>query len=438
MRRYETPTAIASALARYRPRKIERILDPAVGNGILLEPFSRHFANSNCEVYAIDSDSRPLRKVEQKFLPLVGKKLKVFQADFLKWACGFGNQKKGLFDCIVMNPPFVGKRQNWKPLEEVGNLANLNSIPKTGPVEAGFIVAAISLLRHGGRMLAVLPASVMTSQDVGWAREFMTANGAIRHVHELPRFAFPKIESRIYLVVFEKGPRRKETLLLNHDLDEPEKMIITKDKKNWSQRLDFGYHNAAMRAAALKRQQALGWQELGELAAVWRGTEKTPGLHKSVIHTGHYQRGFWRTDENCSLKSGLSSERKVQAGDILVKRVSRNCARSFGLGVEIENARASDCVLVIRPRRGFQHLRLLFAVRCLMAFDYGPLLLERGTGASYITQREIAGLEVPYWLSKLYPGLYKLYVKAVQRRSFASMQDLESRVCANLQARVSS
>jgi len=429
MRRHETPPAIASALASYAPRRIERILDPSVGNGILLRPFLRRARTSSLQLVAIDTDSRPLKRLKHKFELGLGKRLKIINADFLKWVCAFlERNREARFDCIVMNPPFAARRRAWKSLREIEALLAGDGLPRLGPVEAGFVLGAIALLRPGGRFLAVLPASLISSPGLAWVRELMAESGTIRHVHELPRFTFPKIESRIYLVVYEKGTRAKTTHLLNHDLAEPEEMVV----EEGAPRLDFGYHNAAVKIRRLKERRSLGWQPLGSLATIWRGTEHTPGISKAVVHTGNYRDGFWRSGEDPVSSRASAIGRRIRAGDVVVKRVSRHCARSFGLADGIRGALGSDCVLIVRPRTAIRGIRLLFAIRCLMALDFGPALLERGTGASYLAQGELGDFAVPFALSERYGAYFRSYVAAVRRRSFATMRKVEAQVSRRL------
>jgi len=432
MRRHETPAAVALVLARHSPRTIKRILDPSVGNGVLLEPFFRRFRGGDVEIIAIDSDSRPLKRVNQKFGAAYGKKLEIVQADFLKWACQPQRGcERGCFDCIVMNPPYAARKHRWRSFIELGRKVGGDGVHKAGPVEAGFVLAAISLLRPGGRLLAILPASLVSAPCLGWVREFMVARGSIRHVHELPRFTFPGIEGRIYLVVYEKGKQEKQSLLLNHDLIEPEKMLI-----EWaadpSQRLDFGYHDSIAKLSGLSKNRLLAWQRLSALATIWRGTERTPGVPSTVIHTSNYRDGFWRGCATPGSGESVATAKGIKRGDILVKRVSRNCARSFGLADKIHGALVSDCVLVMRPRCNVSSIQILFAIRCLMALDFGPAMLERGTGASYLAQSELGELEIPYALSNEYSRHFRLYRIAVRRRCLALMQKIESEVTIRL------
>lgn len=433
MRRHETPTAVASALARYAPRRMERILDPAVGNGVLLEPFLQRAAHSDIEMFAVDTDSRPLKTVRHKFGACLGKRLNIVNADFLKWVCDFleqNNQK--LFDCIAMNSPFAARRNAWKSLKRINALYASDALPQVGPVEAGFILGAIALLRPGGRLLAILPASLVSSPCLAWVRELMVEHGTILHVHELPRFTFPKIESRIYLIVFEKGKRGKKTQLLNHDLIEPEKMLIETSEAVAAQRLDFRYHSSTAKMVSLKGNRSFGWQSLSELATVWRGTEHTPGISRHVVHSGNYRNGFWHGDGLPNSRMFSASDRRILSGDVLVKRVSRNCSQSFGLAYGILGAPVSDCVLVIRPRAVNSSIRLLFAIRCLMALDFGPALLEKGTGASYLSQNELRNFKLPYALSEVFGPCFRLYIGAVQQRFFSSMKLIEKAVSDQL------
>lgn len=433
MRRHETPIAIAYALARHGPREVGRVLDPAVGNGVLLEPFFRR-SKARFKAFAVDIDSRPLKRVRARFGGEPGKGLRVVHADFLDWACRYAARRGNLFDCVVMNPPFLGRNGKWRPLAGVRKLMNLDHVPESGPVEAGFVLGAIALLRPGGRLLAVLPASLMTAPSYAWVRRVMVGSGAIRHVHELPRFAFRDIEGRIYLVVYEKGSKQGEALLLNHDLKEPERLVVGGDVVAGAERLDFGYHSASASYGALREREALGWRRLGELATIWRGTERTPGIGKSVVHTGNYEGGFWRPAVTRRSKGRVSGDERIRPGDILVRRVSRKCAASFGLGVGIGGSTVSDCVLVVRPRYRISSSRLLFAIRCLMALDFGPQLLERGTGASYIAQGELRDLEVPYGVAGQYGALFDGYVRALRSGSFEKMQAVEKAIVARVAA----
>jgi hypothetical protein len=67
-----------------------------------------------------------------------------------------------------------------------------------------------------------------------------------------------------------------------------------------------------------------------------------------------------------------------------------------------------------------------------MTLDFGPSLLEKGTGASYIGQRELEALEIPYGLSGECGKLFGSYSRALRLRSFVGMQAVEKAVVESL------
>src|SRR5260370_42141203 len=205
-------------------------------------------------------------------------------------------------------------------------------------------------------------------------------------------------------------------------------MLMKAGRAVSSQRLDFGYHNSARKLDKLKRRTSLGWRRLGDVATIHRGSERTPGIGQGVVHTGNYLGGFWRQGGARFAGGTRTFGLRIRRRNLLVKRVSRDCSRSFGLADGIRDALGSDCVLVVRPAAGIRSTRLLVALRCLMALDFGPALLERGTGASYLAQGELGEFEVPYALSEVFRGEFRVYNRAVRRRCFRTMEMVESAV----------
>ena len=72
------------------------------------------------------------------------------------------------------------------------------------PLEAAFLCRALELLADGGRLLAIVPCSVVMSESLQWLREELLSQGAIRFVHELPPRSFPGVDSRMYLLVLQQ------------------------------------------------------------------------------------------------------------------------------------------------------------------------------------------------------------------------------------------
>jgi tRNA1(Val) A37 N6-methylase TrmN6 len=427
MKRHETPTAIADELAKYRPAVCAKILDPATGNGVLLQPFRAICKSQRLEITAIDIDAKPLETLRKNFRTNRSN-VQIINADFMKWACSSAAIRNPSFDCIIMNPPFDARKS--KSLTDFKKTTGFESLPDNGPIEAAFVLATISLLRPTGRLLAVLPSSIVTSTSLSWLRKFMVLQGSIQRVHELPRFTFRGIESRIYLVVFEKGTQKDRALLLNHELMEPEKFVLRKSA-HFHERWDFAFHKSKSQMDGLQAENDLAWRSLSHLATIWRGKVPTPTNSRLVIHTTNYKSPFWTSAKGKASKQGLGPDR-VRKNDILVKRVSRNCSQSFGLVMDSTNARASDCIFIIRPKISRKSVSLLFSLRCVMKLEFGPTLIERGTGASYIAQSELADLRVPSKLDTCYRSQFLNYRKAILKRDTNQLERIERSVANEL------
>src|SRR5688572_23925881 len=113
MIRHETPLEAAHALVRHVPKRMSSLLEPAVGTGLLLAPLHRLCRESLDRIVCIDTDAQALAKVEAQFAG-IGKRFDPICADFLKWSAPRMDSKpRELFDCVLMNPPFGGRRENF-------------------------------------------------------------------------------------------------------------------------------------------------------------------------------------------------------------------------------------------------------------------------------------------------------------------------------------
>ncbi len=430
MNRHDTPNEIACVLARHAPRGVRSILDPAVGKGALLGPVLSRLDRLPERIVCVDSDSRVLRYVGARFGASLGSCLRLIHADFLEWSLQAGQDEEGCpFDCIVMNPPFLGRRKSWIGLNLGGEFPRNGSGSRFVPLEAAFVARAITLLRPYGRLLAVVPASVVASLTTRWLRELMLQMGTFRYIHELPSYTFSGVEARIYLLVYDKGRKKRSVMLCNHELVRPERMAVRAAELHPDFRLDYGFHQAIKWYGSVKgSSRDLGWARLGDIVSIYRGMIESPGAREGVVHTVDYKDGFWKAPGGGDALRRNNVERGIRKGDLLIKRVGRGCAQSIGKLVGRGGWAFSDCVLILRPRRAVKSTQLLFALRVLLAWDQGARLLERVTGASYITARELAALSAPLGLANRHRQAYELYRRAVARRRVDIMGEIEERV----------
>ena len=410
--RFETPPEVARRLMRHAPRVLGKVLDPAVGNGALLMPLGRRLVNKSSELYCVDSDVAVLAELGGTLGRVLRRRATVVNADFIDWA---SQQQAASFDCIVMNPPFAGTKRGLRRVTSDA-LQSFVDPSRCMPLEAAFLCKAHDLLKENGRLLAVLPTSIVMGESLQWLRDWLAKTGRIRVVHELPEDCFPRVSSRMYLLVYEKAQRQREIDLYNHDLRRPHKLELEVEPGSGIERLDFGYHHGKQRMDTLMRDRGLGWRTLGSVASIIRGDVATPWATGHAVHTVDYKEGFWRCPAGRLVRRNGPKTGAIQKGDLLVKRVGRNSYRSFGRFVSAPGARCSDCVFILRPETSGTTYNLLFALTTLSQLKWIRPLIERGTGASYITKISLSNLSIPTQLSGRLPRLFEKFVEGQQGR----------------------
>ena len=438
MRTYYTPISVAQVLARHVPKNPLRILEPAAGTGTLLEPLAERLRGSVKRVVCIDINKEALEQAKLHLAPILGNRLELICSDFLAWSSPIHRSKKEqLFDCVLMNPPFAGRRENFVKLNLAEELPSIGEGSHYAPVEVAFVLRSIRLLAPQGRLLAVVPSSLISSLNTVWVRNYLLLLGAMRYVHELPRYTFRGIGSRFYLFVYEKAGLKRPFLLCNHDLDEPESIRIKVSELTAELRFDYGFHAALRRYKELMEGSGhLGWTELPDSADVLRGNIKSPLGPKKALHTYDFNDGFWHLGDRRIRIQKDKSERGIRRGDFLMKRVGRSCSSTVGKVIGHIGCASSDCLWIVRPKKGIMSTRILFALRVLLGFDFGAQLVECGTGAPYITEKALRDLVIPTKLADVYNKQYSGYREAIIRRDFHAMLCIESRVRRLLTRRI--
>ena len=413
MKRHDTPNDVARELAKHAPRRLRNILDPAVGSGALLRPLSLQLKKQGSKVFCIDSDATAISQARDSLSLLIPTGVSYINADFLNWSQG----KESIFDCIVMNPPFAAGKSELRQVHLSHDLRKVAGRDRFMPLEAAFVCHAIELLRENGRLLTVLPCSIVMSESTQWLRDLLLSVGRIRFVHELPPRSFPNVESRMYLFIFDKAGRQRKIILFNHDLADPERLDLWLGNQNRVERLDFGYHRATEKLKRLMHQERFGWQTVGDMAVIIRGDIDSPLGSACAVHTSDFVNGFWRRSQQQKSPKLRNLDRCIRRGDLLVKRIGRDCHRSLGRPISLQGMPCSDCVLIIRPKHSRVSTRLLFSLKILLEMEWSKSLLERGTGASYISHDSLRNLPIPTKLHECFPKTFASFVAAQNGRS---------------------
>ena len=434
--RHYTPLDVARELAKYAPERCTSILEPAVGTGLLLDPLLDRLRGTAQRVMCADVDPNAMDQVTLRLRPILGEALELVHGDFLEYSSPeHGMLPAETFDCILMNPPFRGRKSDWIRLDLNSEFPGRALRARSAPVEAAFVVRALRLLKENGRLLAIIPSTLVASANTAWLRSLMLEFGSVLYVHELPKYTFAGVEARVYLLVFEKGRSQEEVVLRNHDLLDTESLSVRLEVLHPDFRLDFGFHAAREQHSSIARASSdLDWMPVEQVATVMRGSEGSPDGISKAIHTCDFRAGRWDARERL-ISAAPSSSVTVRAGDLLLKRVGRFCAQTIGLVAPgQEHFPCTDCVLMIRPRRAADAQRLLWALRVVVGMGNATRLLEQGTGATYITEGAVKRLLVPMQLPQLFPQFWRAYRKACQDGCSESMVRIEDSVRRTLNA----
>ena len=326
-----------------------------------------------------------------------------------------------------MNPPFAGKFKSWKRVDYT-QIDCLES-NRYSPIEGLFVLKSINLLKENGTLLAVLPATIISSFKAKWLRELIAKQGQIICVHELPKKTFKNVECRVYLFVFKKSQRRNasETLLLNHDLETPVKMKVDFTNPINDLRFDYSFHYGINNFLNIMQERsALSWVKLASIATVSRGKISAPLIQEVAIHTTEYKNCFWNSikTKDCFITQDIPL---VCPLDVLVKRVGRDCCKSFGVLESEETFPISDCVFTIRAHAVSRN-ELLFILRVVYCGILGERILHRGTGATYIAGVDLKNILLPIDLPKISIREFEKYVLSLENKDYESMIEIENDV----------
>ena len=429
--RHDTPAAVASVLAKHAPRNARLILYPCVGSGALLEPLLSRATSQRTKVICFDIDGQAVKSTRRKFESRLGTLLHVEQADFLSPRTNtLIRQRWSFADCVLLNPPFAGRTSSWRPIS-VPSHCGRNELKKCAPYEAAFLLNAVSLLADNGRLLAVLPGSIISGVRCAWIRHELGLLGSILHVHELPRRTFSNVESRIYLLVFVRGRQCSQIALCNHELSEPHRMVIDTRRLDPACRLDYNYYEAKAWFKDLRTAtSSLQWCLLSEVADIARGNATSNVQKERALHTTDKKNCSWQSKEHY-VRTGTVSYVTVGHKDILLARVGRGCWESAGFASGPLPARFSDCLFRVHPK-AVPRRALLFAIRCVFGFPLMESIAVRGTGASYIAKTVLESIKIPVALASRYPSIYASYDDAVRANDDRAMRLLENRVRGRL------
>lgn len=164
-----TPPALALPTARRALEPIDdgsplRICDPAVGGGSFLMAAREALQQSPAEFFGVDVDARAAAIARE-----------ALGAAQIRRGDGLRDFEDGSFDAVLTNPPWETVREERYDKEELTSLRRRFARQGAGKLFTYrlFLERAHRLLRPGGRLGIILPASVWFDRDAAPLREML-------------------------------------------------------------------------------------------------------------------------------------------------------------------------------------------------------------------------------------------------------------------------
>jgi type I restriction enzyme M protein len=402
--RFYTSPAVASLLVKKMDLAgVQTLVDLGCGSGNLAHAALGQWPG--CSVLTVDLDEKVPVVIDER---LAGSDFRHVQADVL----GVGLVEelgvvRDSFDAAVCNPPFV--RPVW--CEAYGQLLAAAGFPAesvpASQVQADilFLAQNLMLLREGGVLGFIAPASFVSGKPYRALRAAILAQHRVRAVVRLPRNAFAQADARAFIVILEKG-RPTETLVSVTNLSPAgvESAAHWIEPRQAALRLDGGPEDGLETSLGdvSDATENAGTQELADVAlSVVRGSFR-PGAAAAALaphplfHTTDFpdagQSLRFNVPVHLDVVNPASGITVAEKDDILIARVGRNLHRKI---CRVVNGKAvmTDNVFRIRVRSG--ESERVFAALTSAAGQAWIARVCYGVGARHITKADLLRFPLP-------------------------------------------
>jgi type I restriction enzyme M protein len=278
----------------------------------------------------------------------------------------------GHIDISVSNPPFTHVEINYE-ISQILKLSRLfECIPKSIkkiPAEIVFLAQNILVLKTGGELGAILPASIISGEKWKGLREFLVTEKSLDKVIQLPNKAFNNTEAATFAVNFKNIKSQNNNINLFSFEDNCELEI---DKKSGIKRLDYYYHSHCSNKNNIP---------LPPEVVIFRGNKSSKLLREasgSFLHTSSLKEQFQLLQfKNNNYPEGTKVASK---GDFVISRVGSRCIGKTGF-IQSGNIEVSDCITVVKNLRFKNYISYFKKGLFFKEISHNAL----GTGAKYLT-----------------------------------------------------
>jgi adenine-specific DNA-methyltransferase len=176
---YYTPLDLATYISRWATEKRPRsVLEPSCGDGIFVEALANTNPRVRLSFTGFELLDEEAAKARKRCRAAPHFESKVHNQDFLDFAIPQILTGKANFDCVVGNPPFI--RYQYLPEEsqrKAEAIFKLLHLPFTKHTNAWvpFVLAAVAMLRPGGRLGMILPSEIIHVMHAQSLRTYLGA-----------------------------------------------------------------------------------------------------------------------------------------------------------------------------------------------------------------------------------------------------------------------
>lgn len=416
-KQYFTPTDIADIIIdNIDIKDAENIIDLSVGEGELLISCTRRWENAQLLGFDIDND------VLNKFKGKITSKIELNNGDSLNDQTYLHSLKynnillNGGFDLCIGNPPFDAYYK-----------INVKGKKITIPIEYLFLKKYISICKHNGYIVIILPNGILTNKSNKYIREEILESTTICKIISLPYNIFSAAHAKTEVLVLKKCVEVNkcdfEIEFINIDYNmKMERFKMNKIKKSeLVERMDFEYYINKNSVLNTKKgnQVNIKFEKLSSIIEEHKRGSTVYGDKRYFVKNGlrylhttnltnigiNYAKKELYIEEN-SIMDKKSGHTKI--GDVLFVRVGKSCAGRVAIVHSVDDIGvASDCIYIFRMKNIDPYYFVIIMKTKFMKTRLD--LLKHGSCASVISKQDLLNLDIPIMSSKIQKEVHLKY-----------------------------
>lgn len=207
---YYTPIEIANFLIEWaiEPDTYQTVLEPSAGDGVFIESLKQF--NTNIEVTAVEILKEEASKISKKIEGLSN--YTVENLDFYDFYEEFRSKKidgktEG-YDVVLGNPPYIRYQYLTKEQRDFqSDILENNGVKPNKLINAwmAFTVAAVEMVKEGGKIAFILPTDLLQVSYAKQLRDFLFNSLSSLTVVTFDDLVFEEIQQDVVLLLGEKS-----------------------------------------------------------------------------------------------------------------------------------------------------------------------------------------------------------------------------------------